>query len=115
MGCDCLCHRNGARYIGGGWRIIRTMGHQIIRLEPVHGFAAETSASITIFWLAIWVCGQHNARDLRQIVGVGAAKRINAVRWTTAQRMVIAWVLTLPTAAAIAAMTYALLRILITP
>jgi PiT family inorganic phosphate transporter len=100
----------------GGWRIIRTMGHQIIRLEPVHGFAAETSASITIFLashLGMPVSTTHVISG--SIVGVGAAKRINAVRWTTAQRMVIAWVLTLPTAAAIAAMTYALLRILIAP
>jgi PiT family inorganic phosphate transporter len=92
------------------------MGHQIIRLEPVHGFAAETSASITIFLashLGMPVSTTHVISG--SIVGVGAAKRINAVRWTTAQRMVIAWVLTLPTAAAIAAMTYALLRILIAP
>lgn len=91
----------------GGWRIIKTMGHKIIRLEPVNGFAAETAASIVILYATktgMTVSTTHVISG--SIFGVGAAKRFSAVRWTVAQTMLTAWVLTIPAAATVAALCY---------
>ncbi|MDD5350518.1 MAG: inorganic phosphate transporter [Chthoniobacteraceae bacterium] len=82
---------------GGGWRIIRTLGHKMVRLQPVHGFAAETSAGIVIHiatTLGIPVSTTHVIST--SIMGVGATKRLSAVKWGVVQRIVWAWVLTLP-------------------
>jgi len=82
---------------GGGWRIIRTMGHKMVRLQPVHGFAAETTAAIIIqgaSHLGIPVSTTHVITT--SIMGVGATKRLSAVKWGIVQRIVWAWVLTLP-------------------
>ena len=87
----------------GGWRIIKTLGHKMVRLQPVHGFAAETT-SATIIGLAshfgIPVSTTHNISAA--IMGVGAAKRLNALKWTIVERMVWAWLLTIPVSGAIA-------------
>jgi len=91
----------------GGWRIIKTMGHRIIRLDPVHGFAAETAASIVILYATLTgrtVSTTHVISG--SIFGVGAAKRLSAVRWQVAQSMLTAWVLTIPAAATVAAASY---------
>jgi PiT family inorganic phosphate transporter len=91
----------------GGWRIIKTMGHKIMRLEPVHGFAAETTASLII--LHATLTGQTVSTThviSGSIFGVGAAKRISAVRWQVALNMILAWVLTMPSAAIVAAACY---------
>jgi inorganic phosphate transporter, PiT family len=91
----------------GGWRIIKTMGHKIIRLDPVHGFAAETAASIVILYATLTgktVSTTHVISGC--IFGVGAAKRLSAVRWQVAQSMLTAWVLTIPAAATVAAVSY---------
>jgi len=85
---------------GGGWRIIRTLGHKMVRLQPVHGFAAETAAGIVIHiatTLGIPVSTTHVIST--SIMGVGATKRLSAVKWGVVQRIVWAWVLTLPTTA----------------
>jgi PiT family inorganic phosphate transporter len=95
----------------GGWRIVHTMGSKITRLTPMRGFCAETSGAITLFfatWLGVPVSTTHTITGA--IVGVGAARRTAAVRWNVAQSIVIAWVLTLPAAALIAAGVYALVR-----
>jgi PiT family inorganic phosphate transporter len=84
----------------GGWRIIRTLGHKVVKLQPINGFAAETSSACVIglaTLLGIPVSTTHNISAA--IMGVGAAKRLNAVRWTVVERMVWAWVLTLPVTA----------------
>jgi PiT family inorganic phosphate transporter len=97
----------------GGWRIIKTMGHKIIRLEPVHGFAAETSAALVILYATLTgktVSTTHVIAG--SIFGVGAAKRLSAVRWQVAQNMVTAWVLTIPATATVAAVCYLGLTIL---
>ncbi len=97
----------------GGWRIIKTMGHKIIRLEPVHGFAAETSAALVILYCTLTgktVSTTHVIAG--SIFGVGAAKRLSAVRWQVAQNMVTAWVLTIPATATVAAACYLCLAIL---
>jgi len=96
----------------GGWRIVHTMGSRITQLKPVQGFCAETGGAITLFlatWLGVPVSTTHTITGA--IVGVGAARRTAAVRWTVAQRIVIAWVITLPAAAAIAAAAYWLVRL----
>jgi PiT family inorganic phosphate transporter len=85
---------------GGGWRIIRTLGHKMVRLQPVHGFAAETAAGIVIHiatTMGIPVSTTHVIST--SIMGVGATKRLSAVKWGVVQRIVWAWVLTLPTTA----------------
>ncbi|HEY3332944.1 MAG TPA: inorganic phosphate transporter [Capsulimonadaceae bacterium] len=83
----------------GGWRIMRTMGQRIIRLEPINGFAAELSAGIVIFLASHFQMPVSTTHVISgSIFGVGASKRLSAVRWGVAQTMVVAWVLTLPAA-----------------
>jgi inorganic phosphate transporter, PiT family len=102
---------NAAMALGtlfGGWKIVRTMGSRITRLTPTQGVCAETAGSITLFmatYLGIPVSTTHTITGA--IVGVGAARRASAVRWNVAQRIVIAWVLTMPAAAAAGAAFYA--------
>ncbi|PWG01554.1 inorganic phosphate transporter [Sphingosinicella humi] len=91
----------------GGWRIVHTMGSKITRLTPHQGFCAETGGAIMLFsatWLGIPVSTTHTITGC--IVGVGAARRATAVRWGVAGNIVIAWVITLPAAAAIGALAY---------
>ena len=91
----------------GGWRIVHTMGSKITRLNPMQGFCAETGGAITLFaatWLGIPVSTTHTITGA--IVGVGAARRVSAVRWGVAKSIVVAWVVTLPATALIAALTY---------
>jgi PiT family inorganic phosphate transporter len=97
----------------GGWRIIKTMGHKIIRLEPVHGFAAETSSAIVLFVTSHFGMPVSTTHVISgSIFGVGASKRLSAVRWGVAQSRVMAWVLTLPAAGLVAALSYELLMLL---
>ncbi len=100
----------------GGWRIIRTMGSKILRLQPIHGFAAETSASIvlqTAAFLKMPVSTTHCISA--SIMGVGATRRLSAVRWGVAGNIITAWILTLPASALFAAMSYAILSRLVGP
>jgi len=93
----------------GGWRIVHTMGSKITRLTPMQGFCAETGGAITLFaatWLGIPVSTTHTITG--SIVGVGAARKVSAVRWNVASNIVVAWVLTLPAAGAIGAVFYEL-------
>jgi inorganic phosphate transporter, PiT family len=97
----------GLGTLSGGWRIIHTMGSRITKLQPVHGFAAETGAASAILAatvLGIPVSTTHAITG--SIVGVGATRRLSAVRWGVAGQIMWAWVLTIPGAAAIAAATY---------
>jgi PiT family inorganic phosphate transporter len=97
----------------GGWRIMKTMGHKIIKLKPINGFAAETAGAAVILGasaLQIPVSTTHVISS--SIMGVGASKRISAVRWGIAGNIVVAWVLTIPAAAVISAAAYALFRAL---
>jgi PiT family inorganic phosphate transporter len=91
----------------GGWRIVHTMGSRITHLKPIQGFCAETGGAITLFLatgLGVPVSTTHTITGA--IIGVGAARRTAAVRWHVAQRIVVAWVITLPAAAAIGALVY---------
>jgi inorganic phosphate transporter, PiT family len=91
----------------GGWRIVRTMGSRITRLKPVQGFCAETAGAATLYLataLGIPVSTTHTITGA--IVGVGAARRVSAVRWSIAGSIIVAWVVTLPAAALIGAVFY---------
>lgn len=91
----------------GGYRIIRTMGHKIIRLEPIHGFAAETSAAAVIFTASHFGMPVSTTHVIAgSIFGVGSSRRLSAVRWGVAQSMVVAWVLTIPASAAVSGVVY---------
>jgi PiT family inorganic phosphate transporter len=97
----------GLGTLSGGWRIIHTMGSKITKLQPVGGFAAETAGAITLFIASsfgIPVSTTHTITGA--IVGVGATRRLSAVRWGVARQIVWAWVLTIPAAALIGSVTY---------
>jgi PiT family inorganic phosphate transporter len=82
---------------GGGWRIIRTMGQRVVKLLPVHGFAAETTAALVIYGASIFGFPVSTTHVIStSIMGVGATKRLSAVKWGIVERIVWAWVLTLP-------------------
>ena len=91
----------------GGWRIVRTMGSRITRLTPMQGFCAEGGGALALFgatWLGIPVSTTHTITG--SVVGVGAARRLSAVRWGVARGIVVAWGITLPASAAVAAVCY---------
>ena len=101
----------GLGTLAGGWRIIHTMGSKITKLQPVGGFAAETSAALSILiatQTGVPVSTTHAITGA--IVGVGATRRLSAVRWGVAGQIVWAWILTIPASAAIGALSYALVR-----
>ena len=93
--------------LAGGWRIVRTMGSRITRLTPMQGVCAETAGSITLFgatWLGVPVSTTHTITG--SIIGVGAAKKVSAVRWAVAKEIVTAWILTIPASALLGALFY---------
>jgi inorganic phosphate transporter, PiT family len=98
----------------GGWRIVHTMGSRITRLTPMQGFCAETGGAISLFaatWLGIPVSTTHTITGA--IIGVGAARKVSAVRWNVASSIVLAWIITLPAAALIAAVFYGLIEVIL--
>lgn len=110
----CCATAMGLGTASGGWRIMKTMGHKIIKLRPINGFAAETAAAGVIMVataLAAPVSTTHVISA--SIMGVGASKRVSAVRWGVAKNMLIAWVLTIPISGIVAALTYLGLRLLV--
>jgi PiT family inorganic phosphate transporter len=97
----------------GGWRIVKTMGMKITKLQPVGGFAAETAAAATLFgatFAGIPISTTHTITGA--IVGVGATRRLSSVRWGIAGRIVWAWILTIPAAAVVSAAVYGICRVL---
>ena len=104
----------GLGTLSGGWRIVKTMGQRITKLTPFGGFCAETSGAITLFiasHFGIPVSTTHTITGA--ITGVGAAQRFSAVRWGVAQRIVLAWIVTIPASAGIAGLSYLLLRAIV--
>lgn len=86
--------------MAGGWRIIRTLGHRMVRLQPIHGFAAETTAALVIQTATHFGIPLSTTHVISSsIMGVGATRRLNAVKWTVVGHMLWAWVLTLPVTA----------------
>lgn len=96
----------------GGWRIMKTMGHKIIKLKPIHGFAAETAGASVIMLASHFFHAPVSTTHVisASIMGVGASKRVSAVRWGVAGNILFAWVLTIPISAIVAALMYLLLR-----
>jgi PiT family inorganic phosphate transporter len=95
----------------GGWRIVKTMGQRVAKLRPVDGFCAESGAAATLFastWMGIPVSTTHTITGA--IMGVGSLKRLSAVRWGLAGKIVWAWFLTIPCSAAISALAYYLIQ-----
>ncbi len=103
----------GLGTLSGGWRIIHTMGSKITKLQPIGGFAAESGAALAI-WIAtmlgVGISTTHTITGA--IVGVGATRRLSAVRWGVAGQIVWAWVLTIPASAVIGAMAYLAVQLL---
>jgi PiT family inorganic phosphate transporter len=98
----------------GGWRIIRTMGQRVVKLDPIHGFAAETTAATIIFTASHFGVPVSTTHVISSaILGVGASDRFSAVRWGVAGNIVTAWILTIPASAAVAALSFRLLDVIL--
>lgn len=106
----CACAM-GLGTAAGGWRIMKTMGHKIIKLKPIHGFAAETAGALVILTASHLHAPVSTTHVISSsIMGVGASRRVSAIRWGVAQSMVFAWVLTIPISAVVAAICYLLVH-----
>jgi PiT family inorganic phosphate transporter len=98
----------------GGWRIIKTMGQRVVKLDPVHGFAAETTAATIIIGASHFGMPVSTTHVISSaIIGVGASDRFSAVRWGVAGNIVTAWVLTIPASAAVAWLSWEVLSFLL--
>ncbi len=103
----------GLGTLSGGWRIIKTMGTKIVKLQPVNGFCAETAGSLTLFGATMFGIPVSTTHTITgSIVGVGAAKRFSAVKWGVAGRIVWAWILTIPMAAFFASLSYGVILLI---
>jgi len=103
----------GLGTLSGGWRIIRTMGSRITKLQPIGGFAAETGAAFAILGATMAGVGISTTHTITgAIVGVGAVRRLSAVRWGVAGQIVWAWLLTIPASAIFGALSYGLFVLL---
>ncbi len=104
----------GLGTLAGGWRIVKTMGSKITRLTPVQGFCAETGGAITLFVatnFGVPVSTTHTITSA--IMGVGAARKVSAVRWNVANGIVLAWIITIPAAGLIAGIAYELVGLFV--
>jgi len=96
----------------GGWRIMRTMGHRVAKLEPVHGFAAETTAATIIFGAAHFGMPVSTTHVISSaIIGVGSARGPRGVRWGVARDILVAWILTIPASGTVAALVWLALNV----
>jgi PiT family inorganic phosphate transporter len=97
----------------GGWRIMRTLGRRIIELDPPQGFAAETTAASVMYTASFMFSAPVSTTHVitSAIMGVGATKRVNAVRWGVAKNIVLGWFVTMPAAAAAAALSYGVVNL----
>ncbi len=97
----------------GGWKIVKTMGMKLTKLKPIHGFAAETAGAFTLFIatnLGVPVSTTHTISGA--IVGVGSTTNVNGIKWGTASKIVVSWILTIPLAALIAAVCFRIVQII---
>ena len=101
----------GLGTLTGGWRIVRTMGTRITKLKPFSGFCAETGGAATVILASIWGIPVSTTHTITgSIIGVGATQRFSAVRWGVAERILYAWILTIPMAGAIGAIAYGIVQ-----
>jgi PiT family inorganic phosphate transporter len=97
--------------LSGGWRIVHTMGSKITKLKPIGGFCAETGAALTLAYVTLTGTPVSTTHTITgAIVGVGSTRRLSAVKWGVAGRIVWAWILTIPMAGLIAALSFWLVR-----
>ncbi|MDP2848949.1 MAG: inorganic phosphate transporter [Humidesulfovibrio sp.] len=95
----------------GGWKIVKTMGHKIFKLEPIHGCAAETAAALVISGASHFGAPISTTHIIStSVLGVGASKRLSAVRWGVAGSMVVAWIITIPASGLVAALAFCVMR-----
>jgi inorganic phosphate transporter, PiT family len=95
----------------GGWRIVKTMGQKVTKLKPVDGFCAETAAAISLFIATLLGAPVSTTHTITgAIMGVGSLRGLSAVKWGVAGKIIWAWILTIPGAAVISAITYALVQ-----
>ena len=100
--------------LSGGWRIVKTMGMRITKLRPIGGFCAETAGAVTLIGTALGGIPVSTTHTISgSIMGVGAIQRLSAVRWGVAGRIVWAWIMTVPASAAVAAVAWLLIRVLV--
>ncbi|MBX3395828.1 MAG: inorganic phosphate transporter [Phycisphaerae bacterium] len=98
----------------GGWKVVKTLGHRVTKLEPIGGFAAETSGGLTIIAASVFGIPVSTTHTITgAIFGVGVTKRLSSVRWSVGIDILTAWILTLPMSAAFAAATYYVLRLIV--
>ena len=103
----------GLGTLSGGWRIIKTMGSKITKLQPIGGFSAESGAALAIYIATHFGVGISTTHTITgAIVGVGSTRRLSAVRWGVAGQIVWAWLLTIPASAVIGALTYGVISTL---
>ena len=99
----------GTRF--GGWRIVKTMGQKVAKLKPVDGFCAESGAAATLFISSAWGIPVSTTHTITgAIMGIGSIRRLSAVKWGVAGRIIWAWILTIPCSAIISALSYMLIR-----
>jgi PiT family inorganic phosphate transporter len=100
----------------GGWRIVKTMGQNITRLQPVGGFCAETAGAMTIIGAALFGIPVSTTHAITgSILGVGSARSFRSVRWIWGERIITAWILTIPLSALMGAVAYKCVHIFIEP
>jgi PiT family inorganic phosphate transporter len=103
----------GLGTLSGGWRIVKTMGTKITKLQPYGGFCAETAGAATLFGATLAGIPVSTTQTITgAILGVGATRRMSAVRWGVTQQILMAWVLTIPCAGSIAALNFYLIRLI---
>jgi PiT family inorganic phosphate transporter len=109
----CCATAMGLGTATGGWKIVKTMGHKIFKLEPIHGCAAETAAAIVITGASHFGAPISTTHVIStSVLGVGSSKRFSAVRWGVAGNMVVAWIITIPASALVAAAAFYLLDLM---
>ncbi|MBU1230952.1 MAG: inorganic phosphate transporter [Proteobacteria bacterium] len=107
----CCALAMGLGTATGGWKIVKTMGHKIFKLEPIHGCAAETAAAIVITGASHFGAPISTTHVIStSVLGVGSSKRFSAVRWGVAGSMVVAWVITIPASALVASLSFYVLK-----
>lgn len=100
--------------MSGGWKIVKTMGTRITKVTPIEGVAAETAGAITLYLSEIWKIPVSTTHTITgAIIGVGAVKRLSAVRWGVTKNLLIAWLLTIPVSAALAALIFLLFKAIV--
>jgi PiT family inorganic phosphate transporter len=105
---------NALGTLSGGWKIIKTMGNNITKITPVEGFCAQTAGALTLYITEVFKIPVSTTHTITgSIIGVGAVKRLSAVRWGVTKNLMVAWILTIPVSAGMAALIYMIFGLII--